>query len=89
MKGFGLLLILFGVVISAFGIYGFITLSSNELPGGYTDWAIDTFNALGGGSALTASQSFQLALVRNRVLLSVAGAAGIVIGAVLRKKSAS
>ncbi len=89
MKGFGLLLILAGIVVLALGIYGFITLSSNELPGEYTDWAIDTFNAFGGGSTLTASQSFQLALVRNRVLLTVIGAAGIVIGAVLRKKSAA
>ncbi len=86
MKGLGLLLIVAGIAVLALGIYGFISLESNELPGEMTDWAIDTFNAMGGGSTLTAGQSFQLGLVRNRVLLTVVGAAGIVIGAILRKR---
>ncbi len=89
MRRIGLFLILAGIVVLGLGIYGFIELLSNELPGELTDWAIDTFNALGGGNALTTGQSFQLSLVRNRVLLTVTGAAGIVIGALLRKKSAA
>lgn len=89
MKGFGLLLVLAGAVVLGMGVYGFITLSSNDLPGKLTDWAIDTFNNLGGGGALTAGQSFQLELVRNRVLLTVAGAAGIIIGAFLGKRRAA
>ena len=86
MKKFGLLLMVAGVVAVALGVYGFITLSSSEFSGEMTDWAIDTFNALGGQSALSASQSFQLGLVRNRVLLTVAGAACFVIGGLLRRK---
>ncbi len=86
MKKFGFLLMVVGIVAVALGVYGFITLSSSEFSGEMTDWAIDTFNALGGSSALSTEQSFQLALVRNRVLLTVAGAAGIIIGGLLRRK---
>ncbi len=89
MKGLGLVLILAGLVVLAMGIYGFMKLNSSEFSGELADWAIDTFNALGGRSALAADQSLQLGLVRNRILLTATGAACIILGVVLRKKQSA
>lgn len=86
MKGLGTLLIVAGIVAVCFSIYGFIEMNNSGFSASLTDQAIDVFNALGGGSALTSGQSFQLFVVRNRVVLGVAGIALAAIGGLLRKK---
>ncbi len=89
MKGFGIILILAGVLALAAGLYGFYEVLSHDLPGGLTDWAIDTFNASGLSSALTAGQSIQVGLVRSRVPLAAAGVILILIGTILFKRNAA
>ncbi len=86
MKKIGLLLMVAGIAAVALGVYGFITLSSSQFSGEMADWAIDTFNMLGGQNVLTPSQSFTLSIARNRVLLTIAGVACIAAGVMLCKR---
>lgn len=88
MRGFGSLLVVAGVVSLALGGYGFLSLSNAGVSGDVADWAISAFNSLGIAGSLSDTQSFTLFLVQNRVLLSIAGAAGVVLGGLLRRKAA-
>ena len=85
-KKFGTLLIVSGFVALALGIYGFIILSdSHHFAGAAYDYAIPYID-LGGN--LDDGLYFDLFIVGNRFLVAIAGAAGLIVGSILRSETA-
>ena len=87
MKGLGGFLIFAGIVVIVMAIFGFILLANTGATGQEMDLAIGFADLFDAQESLSVGEQLQVFCIQNRVVLLIAGAASLIVGFVLRKKS--
>lgn len=88
MKGFGMVVLVVGIIAALVGIGVFIAMASEGISGDEVDMAVSLGRGLGIYSYMDSSEQLLFNLARFRMILLIGGALAAILGAVLVRFSA-